>query len=87
LTRLAACQHDDPEARSGDIEMVAVDPAYQRQGIADTLIRFAVEQMRAAGAEVAGVVTGGDPGHAPARRAYEKAGFTALPLVRYYRAL
>lgn len=28
-----------------------------------------------------------DPGHAPARRAYEKAGFMALPLVRYYRAL
>lgn len=31
--------------------------------------------------------TGGDPGHAPARHVYEKAGFTALPIVRYYKAL
>ncbi|WP_239945797.1 MULTISPECIES: GNAT family N-acetyltransferase [unclassified Streptomyces] len=31
--------------------------------------------------------TGGDPGHAPARRTCEKAGYTALPLVRYYKAL
>ncbi|GAA0813417.1 GNAT family N-acetyltransferase [Spirilliplanes yamanashiensis] len=77
----------NPQARSGDIEMVAVDPAHQRRGIGDALIGHAVDRMRAAGATVAGVVTGGDPGHGPARRAYEKAGFTALPLVRYYRAL
>ena len=77
----------NPEARSGDIEMVAVDPAHQRKGIGDALIGHAVEWMRGAGATVAGVVTGGDPGHGPARRAYEKAGFTALPLMRYYRAL
>jgi GNAT superfamily N-acetyltransferase len=51
-------------ARSGDIEMIAVDPAHQRQGIADALISFALDQLRAAGAEI----TGGDPGHAPARR-------------------
>jgi hypothetical protein len=31
--------------------------------------------------------TGGDPGHAPARHTYEKAGFTPLPLVRYYKEL
>jgi hypothetical protein len=30
---------------------------------------------------------GGDPSHAPARRSYEKAGYTGLPLVRYYKAL
>ena len=33
------------------------------------------------------VGTGGDPGHAPARRSYEKAGYTGLPLMRYYRPL
>jgi len=33
------------------------------------------------------VGTGGDPGHAPARRVYEKAGFVGLPLVRYYASL
>jgi GNAT superfamily N-acetyltransferase len=75
------------EARTGEIEMVAVDPAHQRQGIADALITFAVDRMRAAGAVLAEIGTGGDPGHEPARRAYEKAGFTPLPLVRYYQAL
>ena len=33
------------------------------------------------------VGTGGDPGHAPARRAYEQAGFTALPIVNYVKKL
>jgi hypothetical protein len=33
--------------------------------------------MKEAGMQVATVSTGGDPSHAPARRAYEKAGFTA----------
>jgi GNAT superfamily N-acetyltransferase len=77
----------DHEQRGADIEMIAVDPDRQRQGVADTLLQFAFEQMRAAGTRLAGVTTGGDPGHGPARRAYEKAGFTALPLMRYYKAL
>ncbi len=72
---------------TGDIEMLAVDPAHQRRGIADTLITVALDEMRAAGADLASVMTGGDPGHAPARATYENAGFTALPLVRYYRTL
>ena len=33
------------------------------------------------------VETGGDPGHAPARAAYEAAGFTLLPIARYFRVL
>jgi pimeloyl-ACP methyl ester carboxylesterase len=47
----------------------------------------AMDQMRAAGCTLAVVATGGDPGHAPARALYEAAGFTGLPLVRYYRGL
>ena len=31
--------------------------------------------MRSRGMDIAVVETGGDPGHAPARAAYEKAGF------------
>lgn len=31
--------------------------------------------------------TGGDPGDAPARRAYESLGFRPLPVVRYFRKL
>jgi GNAT superfamily N-acetyltransferase len=72
---------------TGEIEMLAVDPQHQRQGTGAALIAFAVEQLKAAGVSVVAVGTGGDPGHEPARRAYEKAGFTALPLVRYYKAL
>lgn len=77
--------HDEPD--SSEIEMIAVDPGAQRQGIADRLITHAVDRMREHGARLAVIGTGGDPGHAPARAAYEKAGFTALPLVRYYRML
>jgi hypothetical protein len=37
--------------------------------------------------QVAMVETGGDPGHAPARRACEKADYTLLPVARYFKAL
>lgn len=77
----------DRPAHSADIEMLAVDPAHQRRGIAAALMDFAFTRMRAAGTRVVAVGTGGDPGHAPARAAYESVGFRPLPLVRYYRAL
>jgi hypothetical protein len=51
------------------------------------LNEFALEKMKASGMKIAAVATGGDPGHAPARRSYEKAGYKALPLVRYYQDL
>ncbi|MBU2666731.1 GNAT family N-acetyltransferase [Actinoplanes bogorensis] len=86
---VAVAHHRDgaSEPNSAEIEMIAVDPAAQRRGIARVLIEFALEHMRAAGFALASVSTGGDPGHAPARAAYEQAGFTAFPLVRYYQAL
>jgi len=43
--------------------------------------------MREHGVEVAVVETGGDPGHAPARAVYTNAGFTALPIARFFRVL
>jgi GNAT superfamily N-acetyltransferase len=76
---------DDP--RTGEIDMLAVDPDHQRHGVGAALIAHAVDHLRGAGVVLVDVATGGDPGHAPARRAYAKAGFTPLPLVRYYRAL
>ena len=36
---------------------------------------------------VAMIETGGDRGHAPARRIYEKAGYTPLPAVRFFKSL
>ncbi len=75
------------EGKLGEIYMIAVDPDYQRRGIAMALTDFAVERMKEAGMEIAMVETGGDPGHAPARAAYEKAGFRVLPLARYFRKI
>jgi len=75
------------ESKLGEIYMIAVDPDFQRRGIAMAMTDFAVERMKEAGMEIAMVETGGDPGHAPARAAYEKAKFRALPLARYFRKL
>ncbi|MFF5078795.1 GNAT family N-acetyltransferase [Actinoplanes sp. NPDC000266] len=86
---VAVVHHDaaHSEPGSAEIEMIAVDPARQRRGIAAALIDHALRHMREAGVDLASVSTGGDPGHGPARAAYERAGFTGLPLVRYYKAL
>ncbi|MET0416401.1 MAG: GNAT family N-acetyltransferase [Actinoplanes sp.] len=70
-----------------EIEMIAVDPNHQRRGIAAALLDFAVSWARFEGFDLLAIGTGGDPGHEPARIAYEKAGFTPMPQVRYYRAL
>ena len=86
---VAVVHHDEThgEPNSSEIDMVAVDPEHQRRGIADALIAHAVEEARAHGSVLAVIGTGGDPGHAPARAAYEKAGFRPFPQVRYYKML
>jgi hypothetical protein len=33
------------------------------------------------------VESGGDPGHAPARRVYAKSGYTSIPVARHFKAL
>ena len=71
----------------GEIHMLAVDPDHQERGIGTTLTSFAVDRIREAGMTLAIVETGGDPGHAPARRTYEKAGFTVLPIARHFLPL
>jgi len=73
--------------RMGAIDIIAVDPQYQRQGIAAALTDKALAHMRERGMDIAVVETGGDPGHAPARAAYEATGFTLLPIARYFQAL
>ncbi len=69
------------------IHMIAVDPSYQGRGIGRRLTEFAVERMRATGASVAMVQTGGDPGHALARHTYEAAGFRLFPATQYFKKL
>jgi ribosomal protein S18 acetylase RimI-like enzyme len=71
----------------GEISMIAVEPDYQHRGIGTALTAFALDRMRDAGMSVAMLETGDDPGHAPARRTYEKVGFGLLPIARYFKKL
>jgi GNAT superfamily N-acetyltransferase len=83
----AAARLLEDDRSMGEISMVAVDPDHQRRGIGSALMNVAMEWIREAGVRVAVVETGGDVGHAPARRLYETAGFTPLPIVRYFKTL
>ncbi len=71
----------------GVIDIIGVDPDFQRQGVATRLTEVAIEHMRDSGMTIAAVETGGDPGHAPARALYDETGFTLLPIARYFQPL
>lgn len=75
------------EDRLGEIYMIAVDPDFQRRGIARALMNHSFDWFKDAGMTVVMVETGQDPGHAPARRAYESAGFGLFPVARYFKRL
>ena len=75
------------ESQVGEVQLLAVHPEHQNRGIGTELNRFALERMKERGMKMARVETGGEPSHAPARRSYEKAGYTGLPLVRYFQDL
>ena len=71
----------------GEVSMVAVDPQFQGRGFGTRLTEVATDWIRESGMGLALISTGGDIGHAPARRAYEKAGYTPVPSVDYFMAL
>ncbi len=75
------------EQQMGEIYMIAVDPSAQNRGIGTALAEAATDWLRQSGMRTAMIETGGDPGHAPARRLYEKAGYTPLPAVRFFKSL
>lgn len=78
----------DSAARTGEIGLNAVHPDWAGRGIGTWMYQEALSRMKAAGAAVATVGTGGDSSHAAARRAYAKAGFgPAVPSLHLYRAL
>src|SRR5215475_4512417 len=81
---VAVAKQDDGTAA---IEMLAVDPTAQGAGLGTALTRYAIDWMRDRGITLAIVETGNDPGHAPARRTYEGAGFTKMPIARYFMVL
>jgi ribosomal protein S18 acetylase RimI-like enzyme len=72
----------------GEITLNAVHPDHGGKGIGTALYDHALATLKSAGMQLATVGTGGDASHAPARRAYEKAGFSiGLPSVYLYRRL
>ena len=75
------------ESKTGEVHLLAVHPDHQNGGIGTELNMFALQKLKEGGMKLAVLGTGDDEGHAPARRSYEKAGYTALPTVRYYKAL
>ena len=74
----------DRETQSGSIGVSAVHPARQGKGIGSLMYEHVLEAMSAQGVRYATADTGADSSHAPARRAYEKAGFVAVPTVHYF---
>ncbi len=75
------------EGERGEVILLAVHPEYQNDGIGTELNNSALDNMKVVGVKMAVVETGGDESHAAARRSYEKAGYTALPIVRYFKNL
>ncbi|MBV9498664.1 MAG: GNAT family N-acetyltransferase [Acidobacteriaceae bacterium] len=72
----------------GEIDLNAIDPEYQGQGIGEFMYKFAIRRMQSVGIKVAKVSTGGDSSHLPARKAYEKAGFNVfIPSITMYRKI
>jgi len=72
----------------GEIGNNAVRPDCRGRGIAPRMYAYVQERLKALGMRFVEVATGGEASHAPARRAYEKAGFDIqLPKVTYYRKL
>ena len=66
----------------------AVSAAFRGQGIGPRQYDFVFDLLRQKGAAGVKVTTGLDEAHAPARRAYEKAGFSAhTSQITYYKKL
>ena len=78
----------DPSSRTGTISNNAVSGEFRGKGIGPRQYEFVFDLLRKRGAIGVRVTTGLDEGHAPARRAYEKAGFKAhTEAVTYYKEL
>lgn len=74
----------DPQTQIGEIGYNAVAPEFSGRGLGSRLLDAALAGLKLKGMERAEVVTGLDPGHAPARKMYEAAGFRPLQsLTRY----
>ena len=74
----------EPKRQRGSIGVSAVHPAHQGKGVASRMYVHVLDVMRAQGVRYVTAETEGDSAHDPVRRAYEKAGFLAVPIVHYF---
>ncbi|WP_424466765.1 GNAT family N-acetyltransferase [Pseudoclavibacter helvolus] len=81
------CTRLHPEDSMGEVYVLAVEPSLQRRGIGRALLDYSTQRAKAAGMNMVMVETGDDPGHEPARRAYEADGFERWPVARYFKDL
>ncbi|SEG93227.1 Acetyltransferase (GNAT) family protein [Actinacidiphila yanglinensis] len=77
----------EPDRGKGEVTILAVSTRHRRHRVGTALCEHAFAQMRALGAEVVEIGTGGDRFHAPARALYEALGCTPVPLTVYFREL
>lgn len=77
----------DAGGQGGSIGISAVHPAHQRRGVALQMYLHVLDLMRARGMKYVTAETEGRSPRDPVRRAYEKAGFVSMPVVRYYADL
>ena len=78
----------DEDGLGGEITLNAVDPEFQGRGLGTQLYAFAVARLKEKGVTLARVGTALDAAHAPARKAYEKAGFSVgLPYIALFQLL
>jgi GNAT superfamily N-acetyltransferase len=83
-----ACVKFDRAGKVGELVLDAVTPAEAGRGVGQAMFEHLLAVMRAEGMRVATVGVGGDDSHAPARRAYERAGFhVGIPSIYLYQAL
>ena len=79
---------ENPATPVGTIGNNAVDPDCGEKGVGQEMYQAVFEHMKANGMKAVTVNTGLDYAHAPARRAYLRAGFDReLRSVRYYKEL
>lgn len=87
VTGFVAARVVDPGRAIGEVYIVGVDPATQGTGLGTALTDHATAWLREQGMRVAYISTGADPGHAPARRLYERLGYHGLAGVQYFKPL
>lgn len=87
VTGFVAATIRDQQRLLGEVVMLAVDPEDQECGVGTALTHYATAWLRQSGMRVAMIGTGGDRGHTPARRVYEKADYQLIPMARYFKAL